>query len=70
MDTNAQIISDLQNKIGFNQSLDFLSDWKGVPVMVTGYIQEVQKEKLVFRNIAPLLQNNSMIKTGEINHKN
>lgn len=49
MDTNAQIIADLQNKIGFHQSLDFLSVWKGVPVMVTGYIQEVQKEKIVFR---------------------
>lgn len=49
MDTNAQIISDLQHKIGFQQSLDFLSDWKGVPVIVRGYIQEVQNEKIIFR---------------------
>ena len=49
MDTNAQIISDLQNKIGFHQPLDFLSDWKGVPVMVTGYIQKVLNEKIFFR---------------------
>ena len=49
MDTNAKIISDFQHKIGFQQPLDFLSEWKGVPVMVTGYIQEVQNEKILFR---------------------
>jgi len=49
MDTNAQIISDLQHKIGFQKPLDFLNDWKGIPVIVKGYIQEVQNEAIVFR---------------------
>ena len=36
MDTTAQIILDLKNKIGPRQTLDFLSDWKGVPVIIQG----------------------------------
>ena len=49
MDTNAQIIIDLRNKIGSHQPLDFLSYWKGVPVMITGHIQEIRAETIVFR---------------------
>ena len=49
MDSSAQIITDLGNKIGPYQPLDFLSYWKGVPVMITGHIQEVHDESIVFR---------------------
>jgi hypothetical protein len=49
MDTNAQIISDLQNKIGFHQAVDFLSECKGVPVVIKGRIDEVRKESIVFK---------------------
>ena len=52
MDTNAEIIFELQNKIGPHQPLDFLSYWKGVPVMITGHIQKVREETIVFK-IAP-----------------
>lgn len=53
MDTNAQIISDLHNKIGFHQPVDFLSEWKGVPVIVTGYMQEICENSVVFRVEGP-----------------
>ena len=49
MHTNAQIILDLERKIGFHQPLDFLGNWKGVPVMVTGHIKEVFDEKIIFQ---------------------
>ncbi len=49
MELNEQIILDLQNKIGTNHGLDFLSDWKGVPVMIKGYIQEVREKSIIFR---------------------
>ena len=49
MDTNAQIISDLQNKIGFHQSVDFLSDCKGVPVVIRGQIIAVHPESILFQ---------------------
>jgi hypothetical protein len=49
MDSNAQIISDLQNKVGFQQVLDFLSDWKGVPVVIKGHILEVHEESIIFK---------------------
>jgi len=49
MDTNAQIIADLQNKVGFRQNLDFLSQCKGVPVIVKGRIQEVHPESILFQ---------------------
>lgn len=49
MDTNAQIISDLWNKIGPHQALDLLSEWKGVPVVIKGRIQEVREESVVFQ---------------------
>ncbi len=53
MDTNKQIISDLLNKIGSHQPVDFLSDWKGVPVMIKGHIQEVREKSIVFQVEAP-----------------
>lgn len=53
MYTNAQIISDLQEKINSHQPVDFLSDWKGVPVSVPGYIQEVRNESVVFQVDGP-----------------
>ena len=53
MDTNAQIITDLQNRVGIHQHLEFLSYWKGVPVMITGHIQEIRKKTIVFRLEAP-----------------
>ena len=53
MDTNEQIISDLLNKIGSHQPVDFLSDWKGVPVMITGHIHEVRESSIVFQVEAP-----------------
>jgi hypothetical protein len=49
MDRNAQIILDLQNKVGPHQPVDFLSYWKGVPVMITGHIQEVREETICFK---------------------
>lgn len=49
MDTNAQIISDLQNKIGFHQSVDFLSECKGVPVVIRGQIIAVHPESILFQ---------------------
>lgn len=49
MDSNAQIISDLRNKVGFQQVLDFLSDWKGVPVVIKGHILEVHEESIIFK---------------------
>ena len=49
MVTNAQVILDLQNKIGPHQPLDFLSYWKGVPVMITGHIQEIREETICFK---------------------
>lgn len=49
MKTNAQIITDLKNKIGIGQVLDFLSDWKGVPVIVRGYIHEIRDESILFQ---------------------
>ena len=53
MDTNAQIISDLQNKIGFDKPVDFISEWKGVPVVVTGQMQEIRENSIVFKVEAP-----------------
>ena len=49
MDTNEQIILDLKNKVGDHQALDFLSDWKGVPVVIQGHIQEIRDESIIFR---------------------
>ena len=49
MNTNAQIITDLKKKIGTDQVLDFLSDWKGVPVVVKGYIHEIRDESIIFQ---------------------
>lgn len=49
MELNEQIILDLKNKVGSSQGLDFLSDWKGVPVIVKGYIQEIRDQSIVFR---------------------
>jgi len=49
MDTSAQIISDLQQKIGPHQPVDFLSSWKGVPVMIRGHIQEIRQDTILFR---------------------
>ena len=49
MDTNAQIIKDLHDKIGFEQALDFLSEWKGVPVMIRGHLQEVRPVSILFK---------------------
>lgn len=48
MDSNKQIILDLQNKIGFNQTIDFLSDYKGVPVVIKGQIHQIQEESIIF----------------------
>ena len=53
MNTNAQIISDLRHKIGPYKTVDFLSHWKGVPVMIKGYIQEVRSETIIFRTEPP-----------------
>jgi hypothetical protein len=53
MDKNKQIIADLQSYVGSHQHLDFLSHWKGVPVMIAGHIQEVRKKTIVFRLEAP-----------------
>lgn len=49
MDSNAQIIKDLQDKVGFNQVIDFLSDYKGVPIIVHGKIHEVRRESILFK---------------------
>jgi hypothetical protein len=49
MDSNAQIISDLQIKIGYKQPLDFLSDCKGVPVVIKGHIFEVREKSIIFK---------------------
>ncbi len=49
MDTNTKVILDLKNKIKPNQSLDFLSDWKGVPVIIQSYIYEIRDKSIVFR---------------------
>jgi hypothetical protein len=49
MDSNAQIISDLRSKVGFHQTLEFLSDWTGVPVIIKGQIIEVHDESIVFQ---------------------
>jgi len=49
MDSNAQIISDLQKKVGSQQTLDFLSDCMGVPVVIKGHIYEIRKESIVFK---------------------
>ena len=49
MDTNTEIISDLNHKVGYHQPVEFLSDWKGVPVMVRGLLQEVRSEHVVFK---------------------
>jgi hypothetical protein len=53
MDSNAQIIRDLQNKIGFSETLDFLSDYKGVPVVIKGQIHEIRPESIIFKVEAP-----------------
>jgi hypothetical protein len=53
VDTNQQIISDLLNKIGSHQPVDFISDWKGVPVVITGHIHEVRENSIVFQVEAP-----------------
>lgn len=52
MDTNQQIIKDLQNKIGFDQTLDFLSTWKGVPVVIKAQPLEFLDKNIRFR-VAP-----------------
>jgi len=49
MERNAQIIRDLKSKVGPNQGLDFLSDWKGVPVMIKAHIREVRDQSIVFQ---------------------
>jgi hypothetical protein len=49
MDSSKQIISDLQEKIGSDQPVDFLCAWKGVPVVVRGYLQNVQDDRITFR---------------------
>ena len=49
MDSNAQIISDLENKIGFHQTVDFLSECKGVPVVIKGQIVAVHPESILFQ---------------------
>jgi hypothetical protein len=49
MDSSKQIISDLQEKIGSDQPVDFLCAWKGVPVVVRGYLQDVQDDRITFR---------------------
>lgn len=53
MDTNTKVILDLKNKIKPNQTLDFLSDWKGVPVIVQGHIHEIRDKSIVFRIESP-----------------
>lgn len=53
MDSNVQIIRDLQNKIGFRETLDFLSDYKGVPVVIKGQIHKIRPESIVFKVEAP-----------------
>jgi hypothetical protein len=49
MEANAQIIADLRHKIGPYKTVDLLSNWKGVPVVVIGHINEVREESIVFR---------------------
>jgi hypothetical protein len=49
MELTEQIIFDLKNKVGSSQSIDFLSDWKGVPVMIRAHIQEVRDKSIIFR---------------------
>jgi hypothetical protein len=53
MDSNAQIIQDLQNKVGFREMLDFLSDYKGVPVVIKGQIHEIRPQSIIFKVEAP-----------------
>lgn len=52
MDTNAQIILDLKNKIDPRQTLDILSNWKGVPVIIHGQILEISDRSVTFQ-VAP-----------------
>lgn len=49
MDSSIQIISDLQDKIGPQQPLDFLSYWKGVPVVTKGHIFKIRPESIIFK---------------------
>jgi len=49
MDSSEQIIADLKEKVEFGQPLDFLCAWKGVPVVIQGYIQEVRDDQITFR---------------------
>jgi len=49
MNTNAQIILDLKTKIGPHQTLDILSDWKGVPVIIQGHILEIRDKSIIFQ---------------------
>ncbi len=49
MDSSEQIISDLREKLGFEQPVDFLCTWKGVPVVVRGTLQTVEADRVTFR---------------------
>jgi hypothetical protein len=49
MDSNTQIIKDLRNKVGFNQTIDLLNYHKGVPVIIHGKIHEIRQESILFK---------------------
>jgi hypothetical protein len=49
MDSNIQIIKDLRNKIGFNQTIDLLNYHKGVPVIIHGKIHEIRQKSILFK---------------------
>jgi len=48
MDTNARIIEDLRNKVGFGAEVDFMNLCKGVPLVFKGSIRQIKSTSIVF----------------------
>lgn len=48
MASTPQIIHEIQNTVNADQPLDFIGEWKGVPVMVRAHIRELRPESILF----------------------
>ena len=53
MDTSEQIIRDLRNKVGFNAEVDFMNEFKGVPVVFKGSIKDFTTDGIIFEVSPP-----------------
>ena len=49
MKTSERILADLKRRVGFEQEIDFMNIYKGVPLVYTGYLQEVEDDAAIFR---------------------